>query len=163
MTKMQRHNSLISADMRILLHLLNYHSSISLFDLPFELTQIGIAQNVNIKRGYIHRPLNKLIEEGYIQEGVGHTKCGKRKIKYYFLTDDGKKYARELEKGLSNLSITLKLSNDTLKTMKLKNITPYLEKKKIYQGIIEMDIYTNLKKDGTLDIVSLKNIKKTVR
>jgi hypothetical protein len=46
--------------------------------------------------------------------------------------------------------------------MKLKNITPYIEKKKVYFGITEMDIYTNLKKNGTLNIESLKNIK-TVR
>jgi DNA-binding MarR family transcriptional regulator len=156
---MQRHNSLISSDMRILLHLLRYRSSKSQFDVPIGLTQIGIAQKIDIKRGYIHRPLNKLIEEGYIQEGVGHTKCGKRKIKYFFFTDDGKKYARKIEMEISNLLITLILSDGTSKTMEFKNIKVYLDKNKTCQGITNMDICTNLSKDCSLDIESLNNIK----
>ncbi|UCE38284.1 MAG: hypothetical protein JSW00_03340 [Thermoplasmata archaeon] len=50
----------------------------------------------------------------------------------------------------------MKLPNDTLKTMKLKDITLYLEKKKPCFGISEMDIYTILTKDYTPDIESLK-------
>jgi DNA-binding MarR family transcriptional regulator len=142
--------------------MLRYCSPKSQFDVPIGLTQIGIAQKIDIKRGYIHRPLNKLIEEGYIQEGVGHTKCGRRKIIYFFLTDDGKKYARKIEMEISNLLITLILLDGTSKTMEFKNVKAYLSKNKICQGIMNMDIYTNLEKNGTLNIESLKN-KKTVR
>ncbi|UCE39247.1 MAG: hypothetical protein JSW00_08530 [Thermoplasmata archaeon] len=163
MAEMQRHNSLISADMRILLHLLNYHGFISQFDVPIGLTKIGIAQKCCISYGYAPRILNKLMEDGYVQECYGRTKCSRKKQKYYVLTDDGIKYARELKKGLSNLSIILKLSNNTLKTMKLKNINPYLEKKKICFGITEMEIYSTLTKDCTLYIESLKNIRETLR
>ncbi len=95
LTKMQRHNSLIPADMRIVLHLLNYHSSISQFDVPIGLTTIGIAQKSCISYGYTPRILNKLMEDGYVQECYGRIKCSRKKQKYYVLTDDGIKYARK--------------------------------------------------------------------
>ncbi|UCE38283.1 MAG: hypothetical protein JSW00_03335 [Thermoplasmata archaeon] len=95
MAEIQRHNSLISTDMRILLHLLNHHGSTSQFDVPFELTKMGIAQQVCISYGYAPRIINKLIDEGYVQECCGRIKCCRKKQKYYVLTDNGIKYARK--------------------------------------------------------------------
>jgi DNA-binding MarR family transcriptional regulator len=157
---MQRHNSLVSADSRILLYLLNYHGSTSQFDVSVGLTQTGIAQKTNISQCYASRPLKSLVEKGYVQECVGYTKCGKRKYKYYILTDEGKEYSRKLKKELSKLLIIMKLSDDTSKIMKLNNIIPYLAKEKICSGISEMDIYALLTKDGVLNIESLKNHRK---
>ncbi|UCE38181.1 MAG: hypothetical protein JSW00_02790 [Thermoplasmata archaeon] len=160
MTEMQRHNSLISADMRILLHLLNCHGSISQFDVSIDITEIGIVQKVGLSYGYASRLLKGLVHNGYIQEGIGHIKGGRRKHKFYTLTNKGKKYARKIKNDLSKLVITVILSNESSKIMKLDNIIPYLGKKKIYQGVTEMDIYTLLTKDGVINIESLKQIKK---
>lgn len=151
---------LITADKRILLYLLNYRGIMNRFDIPTGLTQIGIAHETGVSRGYVSRPLNRLLDKGYVQVCVGHTKSFERQHRYYILTDEGKKYARKLERQLSILPISVILSDGSLKKMKLKNIMIYLDKEKFCSDIAEMDIYNNVSKNGTLYIKIQRNIGK---
>ncbi|UCE38430.1 MAG: tetratricopeptide repeat protein [Thermoplasmata archaeon] len=87
-------------------------------------------------------------------------KSGKKKQKYFILTDDGKDHIRTLKRELSNLEIKVILPNDTTKLIKLKKIISNLDKEKIYANMTEIDIYNFISKDGILEIEQLKNLKK---
>jgi DNA-binding MarR family transcriptional regulator len=159
LAKMQIHNKLIPSKIRILLYLLDSDNPESKFDVPIGLTQIGIAQKISASQGYTPRVLKKLLNLGYVQECMGHTKCYKRRHKYYILTKEGGRYARRMKKELSDFFITLKLPDDISEIMAFKDIITYLEKEKICWNITEVDICNNISEDSTLNIESLENIR----
>ncbi len=157
--KMQSHNKLIPSNIRILLYLLDCDNPESKFDVPVGLTQIGIAQKISASQGYTARTLKKLLKWDYVQEYMGHTKCHKKRQKYFILTKEGGRYARRVKKELSDFLITLKYPNDKSEIMTFKNIITYLEKERICYNITDVDICNNISEDSTLNIESLKNIK----
>ncbi len=157
---MAKNDSLISVEKRILLHLLNHHSSKLRFEAPIDLTQNGIAQAVGTSQSHTSRSIKKLVKKRLVGERIGRVKLGKRKQSYYCITEGGKGQARELKKELSNLEITLKHPASPSRMMKLKDIIPYLGEKGICSGITDLDIYTCTSKDSTLDIESLEKIEK---
>jgi len=124
------------------------------------LTQTGIAQAVDTDQSYTSYSIKKSLEKGLVKECIGRTKSGKRKQKYFLLTYNGIEHTQELKKNLSNLTIRLKHSPGALRIMRIRNIIPYLERKKICPDITEVDLYNNISKSGTVDIEALRNIKK---
>jgi tetratricopeptide (TPR) repeat protein/DNA-binding MarR family transcriptional regulator len=158
---MAKHDSLISVEKRILFHLLNHYSSKHRYEAPIDLTQIGIAHAVGTSQSHTSRSIKKLVNKKLVSERIGRVKLGKKKQKYYQLTDEGKGQAGELKKKLSNLEITLKHPAGPSRMMKLKDIIPFLGKEGICSGITDLDIYICTSKECTLDIESLKKIEKT--
>jgi DNA-binding MarR family transcriptional regulator len=156
---MQKHNKLIPAHIRILLHLLDYEYPGSQFDVPIELFQNGIAQKINTCHGYVSRPINNLVYQGYVQVWYGRSKLDKRNHKFYILTKEGRRYSKRIKKELSDFLITLKYPNDKSEIITFKNIIIYLEKEKTCYNINEVDICNNILEDSTLNIESLKNIR----
>lgn len=157
---MANHNTLITVEKRILLHLLNYHNFNLKYDVPFTLTQDGIAKAVGTGRNYISNSVKKLMVKGQVRECIGHIKHQKKIQKYYVLTPEGKEYTKNLKSELADKEITVKLQDGNEKTMKLKNVMPFLTKEKISPDITELDICKITSKDGILDIEDLKKTKK---
>jgi DNA-binding MarR family transcriptional regulator len=149
---MPHRKSLVSVERRILLHLLQSQPSQNQYDVPTELTPTGIAEVLGTNKTYIFTTIKKSVEKGYVKECFGRIKNKKKKQKYYILTRNGKKYTQRLIRELSNLPITMKLSNDTQKIMKLNEIIPYLEKEDICSDLGELDIYKLISKDATIFI-----------
>ena len=74
---------------RILLHLLDYSDFKSSVEVPFALSQMGIANAVAIARSNVPRAIAGLKDEGLLIERQAHVSGVSRKRKAYFLTDSG--------------------------------------------------------------------------
>lgn len=156
---MSGHQSLITVEKRILLHLLNCHDSKHKSEVSVALTRNGIAQALATNRSYIPRPLETLVTEGFVKEFFGRVKGRKKKQKYFKLTIKGKEHSKKLKNDLSNLEVTVKRADGASKMMPLKNIIPYLEKEKICSDITELEVYKIISKDRIFDIEQLKIIR----
>ena len=101
------HLTKIPVNHRILLHLHSYHKYRSHFEIPFALTQRGIAENVFIHRAAAARSLNEMKEKELVVSETRHVVRGNRKRKVYFLTDKGFEASQEIGKHLLESSIVL--------------------------------------------------------
>lgn len=153
-------NTMISVEKRILLHLLNYSRIKREFNVPITLTRNGVAEAVGTNRNYIPRPLKKLKAKGYIKEYLGRVKDGKKKQKYYLVTDMGKKYAKKFKEKLSNQEIILKHQNGLKETIRIEDVRTQLKSLDINLTITELDLYKAISKESILDIEQFKRQKK---
>ena len=80
---------------RILLHLLDYSDYKDSIEVPFALSQMGIANAVAIARSNVPRAIAGLKDQGILVERQAHVKGVSRKRKAYFLTDSGIALANE--------------------------------------------------------------------
>ena len=80
---------------RILLHLLDYSDYKDSIEVPFALSQMGIANAVAIARSNVPRAIAGLKDQGILVERQAHVKGVSRKRKAYFLTDSGVGLANE--------------------------------------------------------------------
>ena len=96
---------------RILLHLRDYVAFIESVEVPFALSQMGIANAVAIARSNVPRAISGLKEQGMLIERQAHVSGVMRKRKSYFLTSIGAEVAEETWNRLSHYSFSV-LSND---------------------------------------------------
>ena len=80
---------------RILLHLLDYSDYKNSVEVPFSLSQMGIANAVAIARSNVPRAIAGLKDQGLLIERQAHVKGVSRKRKAYFLTESGKTLAED--------------------------------------------------------------------
>ena len=74
--------------------------------MPAEMTQTGIAENVEINYSHVPRAVKRLQRDGFINELMAHSSdnpTGRRR-KAYYLTERGLKSARELMNNLMKYS-----------------------------------------------------------
>lgn len=90
---------------RILLHLLDYSDFKDSIEVPFALSQMGIANAVAIARSNVPRAIAGLKDQGILVERQAHVKGVSRKRKAYFLTDSGVGLASETWERLSELPL----------------------------------------------------------
>lgn len=90
---------------RILLHLLDYSDYKDSIEVPFALSQMGIANAVAIARSNVPRAIAGLKDQGILVERQAHVKGVSRKRKAYFLTDSGVGLANETWERLSNFPV----------------------------------------------------------
>jgi tetratricopeptide (TPR) repeat protein len=148
---------LISVEKRILLHLLEFNTPKYEFEVPDTLTQAGIAEAVDANKSYVSVPINNYVKEGKIKECTGRVNHRKRKQKYYILTKKGKKFTKKIRSELFNIEITVKESDDIITVKPLKEITNYLNGQKVYSNVSELNIYSSIAKDCTLDLNCLQD------
>ena len=75
---------------KILYHLFQSIKSEEKYEVPFDVTQDGIAQACGISRAHAAIELKKLRESNQIIEKLSHVKRAKSRRKVYFLTQEGK-------------------------------------------------------------------------
>jgi len=92
---------------RLILHLLDYNKYCDQWDVPFALTQDGIALHVGVMRSAVAREISKLKPLEMLEETSKHVAGKKRKRKTYFLTEKGTKVALEIKERLSEEAIAL--------------------------------------------------------
>ena len=90
---------------RILLHLLDYSDFKDSIEVPFALSQMGIANAVAIARSNVPRAIAGLKDQGILVERQAHVKGVSRKRKAYFLTDSGVILANETWERLADLPV----------------------------------------------------------
>jgi tetratricopeptide (TPR) repeat protein len=81
---------------RIILHLSQQQKFKDSYDVPFDVSQDGIAQALLISRAHAAVELKKLKESGEVHERLAHIKKGKNKRKVYFLTTTGMEKAEKI-------------------------------------------------------------------
>lgn len=135
---------------RILLHLRDYVAFIDSVEVPFALSQMGIANAVAIARSNVPRAISGLKEQGLLIERQAHVSGVMRKRKSYFLTSTGAEHADETWNRLSRhkfsiLSLDEQILETTLGTC--SEILPF--------PIRPVDIIRYLRDDSILDVSKL--------
>ena len=90
---------------RILLHLLDYTDFKNSVEVPFALSQMGIANAVAIARSNVPRAIAGLKDQGLLVERQAHVKGVSRKRKAYFLTDPGMNLSEETWRRLRSFPL----------------------------------------------------------
>ena len=97
----------LTVDERVILHLMDFIPHEEDFEAPDGTTQAGIAKSIDIDRKHVPRAVNKLIDQGLASTRVSHVKGSKQRKKVYFLTFDGKAYARKLWRNLASKEVRI--------------------------------------------------------
>ena len=92
---------------RIFLHLSDYVDHTDKVEVPFALSQMGIANAVSIARSNVPRAISGMKEAGHLLERQAHVTGVSRKRKAYFLTDEGAKVADEIWSRISENEIRI--------------------------------------------------------
>jgi len=92
---------------RIMLHLRDYVDYTDSVEVPFALSQMGIANAVAIARSNVPRAIAGLKDAKHLIERQAHVAGVSRKRKAYFLTDSGMVQAEETWKRLSEHPVRL--------------------------------------------------------
>ena len=135
---------------RILLHLLDYSDFISSIEVPFALSQMGIANAVAIARSNVPRAIAGLKDDGVLVERQAHVKGVSRKRKAYFLTDSGTLLAGDTWERLSEYPVRCILDDQPPIDTTLggaKSVLPF--------EMRPVDILRYLDEHGCLDVRTL--------
>ncbi len=125
---------------RILIHLSEYARFIDNIEVPFAITQEGIAQAIGVVRSAIPRAIKKLISDNKVKEILAHVTGVSRRRKVYHLTTDGLVSALNIKEKLSNLEIYLLESNGERIKIKIKETSERLgEDIKLLEIILNLD------------------------
>ncbi len=98
---------LLTVAEKILLHLQEHGKYEEMFEVPYSLTQNGIAEVVKARRSYVSQATKELIEKGLVEDRLSHVKGEGRRRKAYFLTPSGKQAEKRVRGHMENLIVTL--------------------------------------------------------
>ena len=111
---------------RILLHLLDYSDYKNSVEVPFSLSQMGIANAVAIARSNVPRAIAGLKDQGLLIERQAHVKVFSRKRKAYFLTESGKTLAEDTWNDLRSFALRCILADGKIQSTTLGEINTIL-------------------------------------
>ncbi|MDP7203792.1 MAG: hypothetical protein QGF72_06650, partial [Candidatus Poseidoniaceae archaeon] len=150
---------------RILLHLRDYSDYSEEVEVPFALSQMGIANAVAIARSNVPRAIAGLKDQGLLIERQAHVSGVSRKRKAYFLTESGISLAEETWGRLRNfpfrcivsdgktVSTTLGETQEVLPfTMRPVDVIRYLDDngimdaRSLSEDLIERDLSKHVEK-----------------
>ena len=135
---------------RILLHLSDFSDFMSSVEVPFALSQMGIANAVAIARSNVPRAISGLKDQGLLVERQAHVQGVSRKRKAYFLTDPGMNLAEETWKRLREFPLRAILPDGNAITSTLGDIQD-----KLPFNMRPVDVIRYLDDNGVLDVRSL--------
>jgi DNA-binding MarR family transcriptional regulator len=90
----------LTEEEKVLLHLSKFRNYESRFEVPEDVTQVGIARATGLMRPNVSRSIQKLKAKGLVSESVLHVINIRRRRKVYFLTEEGLAYANKLKKSM---------------------------------------------------------------
>ena len=135
---------------RILLHLSDFGDFMNSVEVPFALSQMGIANAVAIARSNVPRAIAGLKDQGLLVERQAHVQGVSRKRKAYFLTDSGMNLADETWKRLREFQLRAILSGGNTISSTLGEIQD-----KLPFTMRPVDVIRYLDDNGVLDVRSL--------
>ena len=128
----------------LLVHLLRYARYQGEFEVPWAITQYGIAEAVGTGQDHVSRAVRRLVQRGVLTEAKSRVEGVQEKRKVYFLTAEGQAAASELAR--KSESIMVRLADGTVeRTVPLKEAAALLGK---YTMI---EVARALRPDGMLD------------
>ena len=137
---------------RILLHLRDYVDHADKVEVPFALSQMGIANAVSIARSNVPRAISGLRDQGYLIERQAHVTGVSRKRKAYFLTDDGAKLADDIWSKVGMQMVRVIGHDGRSSTMELQKALESTE-----LPLRHVDVIRYLDDSGTIDFSSLSS------
>lgn len=140
----------ISSEERVLIHLHAFQGFSGDAVVPFETTQKGIAEAVDVRLTHVSRLLSALLEKGLITSKKSHVQGFSKRVNSYFLTQKGQQRAAELITELESLRFPV-ISGGEQKELCYRDI-----KESTGAGILQ--IMRILRNDGIVDMESLKPI-----
>jgi tetratricopeptide (TPR) repeat protein len=135
---------------RILLHLRDYSDFSEAVEVPFSLSQMGIANAVAIARSNVPRAIAGLKDQGLLIERQAHVTGVSRKRKAYFLTKPGIALAEDTWKRLRSFHLRCIIhGGDIISTSlgEIQNTLPF--------SMRPVDVIRYLDDNGIIDIRSL--------
>ena len=135
---------------RILLHLSDFSDYMTSVEVPFSLSQMGIANAVAIARSNVPRAIAGLKDQGLLVERQAHVAGVSRKRKAYFLTEPGMVLASDTWNRLREFEFRCILSGGNIITSTLGEIQD-----KLPFSMRPVDVIRYLDDNGVLDIRSL--------
>jgi ATP/maltotriose-dependent transcriptional regulator MalT len=135
---------------RILLHLSDFSDFMTSVEVPFALSQMGIANAVAIARSNVPRAIAGLKDQGLLIERQAHVQGVSRKRKAYFLTDTGMVLADDTWKRLREFSLRCILPDGTTISSTLGEVQDQLP-----FSMRPVDVIRYLDDNGVLDARSL--------
>jgi tetratricopeptide (TPR) repeat protein/DNA-binding MarR family transcriptional regulator len=112
----------LSIDKKILLHIAKYSKYEFQYEVPFELSQEGIAQAIGIRRDNVPRTMKSLKNEDLIFEKVLRVEGVYRKRKVYFLTEKGQDYTKKLTSKVLKSITSIKMKSGEVVTKQISKI-----------------------------------------
>ncbi len=140
----------ISSENRVLVHLHGFQAFSGDVVVPFETTQKGIAEAVDVRLTHVSRLLSSLSGKGLITSKKAHVQGFSKRVNSYFLTQKGQQKAAALLAELERLRFPVIVDGE--------------EKELCYRDIKEstgasiLQIMRILEKDGVVDMESLRPI-----
>ena len=135
---------------RILLHLRDFVDHADKVEVPFALSQMGIANAVSIARSNVPRAIAGMREQGHLIERQAHVSGVSRKRKAYFLTEEGANIADGIWTKVSAQIIRLIHPDGRSETMELGQA---LESTDL--PLRHVDFLRYLDENGTVDLSTL--------
>jgi len=145
----------LSIDKKILLHIAKYSKYEFQYEVPFELSQEGIAQAIGIRRDNVPRTMKSLKNEDLIFEKVLRVEGVYRKRKVYFLTDKGQEYTNNLTTNILHSNISIKMKDGKVITKKIEAL---LEDLVLLKTLPRKLTLFELIKDTTKSVLGSSNI-----
>ena len=135
---------------RIFLHLSDYADHSDKVEVPFALSQMGIANAVSIARSNVPRAITGMKEAGHLIERQAHVTGVSRKRKAYFLTDEGSNVAKEIWEKISESTVRVILSDGHSETSTLADAIEMTE-----LPLRHVDMLRYMDDSGTIDLSGL--------
>jgi len=135
---------------RIFLHLSDYVDHNEKVEVPFALSQMGIANSVSIARSNVPRAISGMKEAGHLIERQAHVTGVSRKRKAYFLTEEGVQVANEIWNRISENSVRVIHSDGRSESSSLAEA---IESSDLHLRHVDMLRYMD--DSGTIDLSGL--------
>jgi AAA ATPase domain len=146
---------------KILFHLFQNLKSEDKYEVPFDVTQDGIAQSCGISRAHAAIELKKLRESNQIIEKLSHVKRAKSRRKVYSLTPEGKVKAGKIVEHVRNENVetgvdSSRISQGTGPAKRAKRHSSVIPQAKLFLGREkELKTLHELAEDDSTELVSL--------
>ena len=135
---------------RIFLHLRDYADHSEKVEVPFALSQMGIANSVAIARSNVPRAISGMRDSGHLIERQAHVTGVSRKRKAYFLTEEGTKVADQIWSKVSEQKIKIIQPNGKSEVITLSEA---VEKTEL--PLRHVDMLRYMDDSGTIDLSGL--------
>lgn len=149
---------------KILFHLYQYLKSEDKYEVPFDVTQDGIAQSCGISRAHAAIELKKLRESGQIVEKLSHVKRAKSRRKVYFLAQEGKTKASKIVEHVNNEKVETgvdptRISQGTGPARRMRRHSSAIPQPKQFFGRErELSELISMMEDDSVEIVTLTGL-----
>jgi tetratricopeptide (TPR) repeat protein/nucleoside-triphosphatase THEP1 len=141
----------LTVEEKILVHLIQYTNFYDQWEVPFDITQEGIAGSIGIARCNVSRAMKKLTTKAFIEEKIAHVKGAERRRKVYFLTHNGHPPANQIYRYISDFPVVFRTTQGEVKNTKLAKLREQLENKPRLLELIK-----HMSSDGIIDEHAVK-------